>query len=70
MQLDIQAVKTLRWERGETQKSLAARAGISEKALNWLEQGKTKARVSTAQKLAEALGVPVGEITTYDEKVA
>lgn len=73
MQLDIEAVKKLRWERGVSQETLADEAGISEMTLNHLEQGKTTPRVSTVKKLADALGVAVADITVEsngDEAVA
>lgn len=64
MQLNLEALKAIRQAGGDTQKTLAARAGISELALNWIEQGRTRnPRVSTIKKLADALSVPVGAIT-------
>lgn len=66
MQLDIEAVKKLRWESGDSQSSLAAKAGISSVTLLHIEQGKTTPRVSTVKKLADALGVPVARITRYE----
>jgi transcriptional regulator with XRE-family HTH domain len=65
--LNIEALKTKRWQRGETQKALAERAGISENALNHLEQGKSQPRVSTVKRLADALGVPVSELLCDDD---
>lgn len=69
MQLNTEALKALRESGGDTQVSLASRAGISEQALNAIEQGKAKPRPKTIQKLADALGVPVGAIA-YAEQVA
>jgi transcriptional regulator with XRE-family HTH domain len=70
MQLNIEALKAIRQTGGDSQKSLAARAGISTYALFQIEAGKAKPRVSTILKLADALSVPVGAITHIDQKVA
>lgn len=63
MQLNTEALKALRLAGGDSQKSLAARAGISDVAYGAIEQGKAQPRVSTVRKLADALSVPVGAIT-------
>lgn len=67
MQLDIEALKKLRWESGVSQEALAAKAGVSEMTVNSLEQGKTRPRLSTVKKIADALGVPISEITAYEK---
>lgn len=64
--LNTEVLKAKRWERGESQQALAERAGISENALNLLEQGKSQPRVSTVKKLADALEVPVSELLSDD----
>jgi len=64
MELNREALKALRLAGGDSQETLAARAGLSETALNQLETGRTKsARISTIRKLAEALSCPIGAIT-------
>lgn len=68
MQLNIEALKALRETSGDSQKSLAVRAGISEYALNLIEVGKSKPRNSTIKKLADALGVSVGAIAQADRE--
>lgn len=68
MLLNIEALKAIRKAGGDSQESLAARAGITEKALNVIEQGKAIPRVSTIRKLADALSVPVGAITYPDDE--
>ena len=70
MQLNTEALKALRESHGDTQVSLASRAGISMQALNALEQGKSKPRPKTIQKLADALGVPVAAISYIDQQQA
>jgi len=69
MQLNTEALKALRTTGGDSQKTLAERAGISEYALNQIELGKAKPRDSTIKKLADALSVPVGAIS-YAEQAA
>jgi transcriptional regulator with XRE-family HTH domain len=67
MQLNIEALKAMRQMSGDSQKSLAARAKISEYALQQIEAGASKPRNSTIVKLAAALSVPVGAITNLEE---
>lgn len=62
--LDSEALKRIRLSRAESQKTLAARAGISEYWLMRLEQGgRRSVRPGTARKLARALNVPVEKLT-------
>jgi transcriptional regulator with XRE-family HTH domain len=70
MQLNTEALKALRTQGGDSQRTLAARAGISEYALNLIELGKSKPRNSTIKKLADALGVPVGAIAAAEPQTA
>ena len=70
MQLNVEALKALRQTGGDSQKTLAERAGISAYALNLIELGKSKPRDSTIKKLADALSVPVGAISYCDERQA
>jgi len=55
-------VKRLRKARGLTQQALAVKAGVSLGYLARLEIGMHDPRLSTLQKLAKALGVPVGQL--------
>lgn len=64
MRVNNVALKTLRLLGGESQLSLATRAGISERSYNKIENGHAQPRPATVKKLAEALGVPVREIVT------
>lgn len=70
MQLNTEALKALRQTGGDSQKTLAARAGISEYALNLIELGKSKPRDSTIKKLADALGVPVGALAYAEQEAS
>ena len=45
-----------------TQEELAERAGLTKATVNLLERGRTRARVSTVRKLAEALGASVDQL--------
>jgi transcriptional regulator with XRE-family HTH domain len=69
MQINAQALKALRQTGGDSQKSLAGRAGISVVALYRIENRIANPRPKTIQKLADALSVPVGAITNIDQKV-
>lgn len=66
--LNIVVLKALRLAGGDSQKTLAERAGISENAYLAIELGKSQARVSTVKKLADALSVPVGAITDSERQ--
>lgn len=67
MQVNIEALEAIRKAGGDTQKTLAARTGISENSLNFIEQGKKRPRATTIRKLADALSVPVGAITIPED---
>lgn len=67
MDLNPEALVALRKAGGDSQKTLAERAGLSERSLNLIEQGKTRPRVGTLKKLADALSVPVGAITVPEQ---
>lgn len=70
MKLNTEALKALRQTGGDSQRSLAERAGISEYALNQIELGRAQPRDSTIKKLADALSVPVGAISHTEQKAA
>lgn len=56
-------VKKLREERGLTQAALAKKAGVTEAYVSMIEGGIRKnPSLPTLKKLANALGVPVGEL--------
>jgi transcriptional regulator with XRE-family HTH domain len=56
-------LKTLREERGLTQRDLAGRAKVTGAYIAMLEAGKKKnPSLAVLQRLAKALGVPVAEL--------
>lgn len=67
MKLNAAALRALRETSGDTQSSLAERAGISEVAYWRIENGIASPRSRTIVKLAEALGVPVGAISQAEQ---
>ena len=62
-----QKVRRLREERFLSMAELAEQAGISKNTLFRIETGNYSAIPRTVRKLAEALGVPPGELVTPDE---
>jgi transcriptional regulator with XRE-family HTH domain len=70
MQLNTEALKAIRTTGGDSQRSLAERAGISEYALSQIERGKSQPRPATVKKLAAALGVPVGAIAQAEQQAS
>jgi putative transcriptional regulator len=57
--VNTQRVKELREAAGLTQAQLAKRAGVDEKTVRKVESGKHLPSLSTAMKIAAALGVPI-----------
>jgi len=55
-------VRELRRERGFTLKDLGRRAGLSHPFLSQLERGLARPSVESVERIAEALGVPVGSL--------
>jgi transcriptional regulator with XRE-family HTH domain len=56
-------IKTLREEKGLSQKALAKRVGVTDAYITMLETGKRKnPSLDILKKLAKALGVPVTEL--------
>lgn len=69
MKLNVEALRAIRETSGDTQLSLAERAGISEVAYWRIENGLSDPRPRTVVSIAEALGVPVGAIAN-EQKAA
>jgi transcriptional regulator with XRE-family HTH domain len=57
-------VRELRRERGLTLKELGREAGLSHPFLSQLERGLARPSVTSVERIAEALGVPVGGLWT------
>jgi transcriptional regulator with XRE-family HTH domain len=55
-------VRELRHERGLTLKALGRRAGLSHPFLSQLERGLARPSVGSMERIAQALGVPVGAL--------
>jgi DNA-binding XRE family transcriptional regulator len=55
-------VRAWREYLGLTQKEVAEKIGITQAALSQMESGEKKLRKATLEKLAEALGISVGQI--------
>lgn len=56
-------VRVARARAGLSQKELAEKSGICETTISFIENGKQEMiRMSTLQKLAEVLGVDVGQL--------
>jgi transcriptional regulator with XRE-family HTH domain len=53
------ALKILRAARGMRQADLAAAAAVSREEVSHLERGRHRPQLATAERLADALGVPV-----------
>lgn len=62
-------VRRLREDGGYTQKALAEKANVSTKRLGELERGVPNARIMTAVKVADALGVPAYTLLAPDHAV-
>lgn len=55
-------VRSLRRQRGLTLKELGSRAGLSHPFLSQLERGLARPSMGSAERIAEALDVPVGSL--------
>jgi transcriptional regulator with XRE-family HTH domain len=55
-------VRALRRERGMTLKGLGRRAGLSHPFLSQLERGLARPSVGSVERIADALGISVGEL--------
>jgi len=65
------SIRNLRYERGLTYRELAAKAGVNYSTIHRIEHGKRGASVAVLKRIADALGVPVSDITIdVDAEVA
>ncbi|HQE19899.1 MAG TPA: helix-turn-helix transcriptional regulator [Aggregatilineales bacterium] len=56
------AITRLRVQSGLTKEQLAARAGVSQSSLHYIETGVNSPSVRTLSKIAKALGVSIAEL--------
>ena len=61
-------LKTLRLEKGLTQKQLGERSGIADPTIRKYESGKLNPKLETIQKLADALQVDFADLAGLTEK--
>lgn len=62
-------IRKLRFFAGEmTQQQLAEKAGISRQTIIAIEAGKYSPTLELAFRIAEAFGVPIGEVFAYEVK--
>ena len=62
-------IRKLRFFAGEmTQQQLAEKAGISRQTIIAIEAGKYSPTLELAFRIAEAFGVPIGEVFAYEAK--
>ena len=64
--LTAEAIKTLREQRGLTQRALADAVGVTDKAVSKWESGRGLPDISLVEPLSAALGVSVAELLTGD----
>ncbi len=56
-------LRSLREERGKTQREVGEKLGLTEAGYRYYESGRTQIRVTDLPSLAEAMGVSVGYLT-------
>lgn len=62
------AVRNLRQKKGVSQEDLADIAGIHRTYVSSIELGKVQVSIAVAQKLADALGIPLSQIWRQIER--
>lgn len=55
-------LQKIRWEKNLSQKTLSQKSGVSQSVISSVENGLTTPNLTTALRLAKALGVSVEEI--------
>ena len=64
------SIRSLRFHHGEmTQEQLAERTGVTRQTIIAIEGGKYSPSLELAFKLAQAFGVPIGEVFSYEMEV-
>lgn len=61
-------IKTIRLQKGLTQKDVSLYAGVSEAAISMFERSKRKPSINVAFKIAKSLDVTVDELFCSDYK--
>jgi len=59
-------IRALRHERELSQEEVAHRAGLHVTYLSGIERGKRNPSLKNLRKIAAALGVPVGDLFSFD----
>lgn len=62
------AVRTVREERGETQESLAQKAGVTTGTISLIERGRSNPAWGTIKAIARALDIPIGDLGHLSEE--
>jgi transcriptional regulator with XRE-family HTH domain len=62
------ALRRAREKAGLSQRALAVKGGISAQAVSQFETGENSPKLSTAQRLAKALGLEVGQLFPMEGK--
>lgn len=60
-------IKRIRIEKGFTQKQLGKLCGMADSAIRRYESGRAKPKIETAQRIANALGVPLSDVFVYEQ---
>jgi transcriptional regulator with XRE-family HTH domain len=55
-------IRTIRAKKGPTQEALAEKMGMGPKYISGIERGKENPTLNTFVRIAECLGVPIGEL--------
>lgn len=58
-------LKALRKEKGLSQEELALKSGLNRPYISGIEKGKRNVSLEVMEKLAEALGVGIGELIEF-----
>lgn len=61
-------VRHIRAHRGLTQQELASAAGVSPRTVRYIEAGDVTSHLATYVQIADALGVPVTDITNPERQ--
>ncbi len=62
-------LRQIRIERGFSQKALGEKCGLTQQAINRIEQGQRKIDLDLLLKMSDALNVSISEILSYDNMI-